>query len=67
MQESGAVLIQRYGFEPQAHATYIEKILKRFANPHLVDNVERVGRQPLRKLSYNDQQSNHCVVLLNTI
>ncbi|ACA32501.1 mannitol-1-phosphate 5-dehydrogenase [Histophilus somni] len=55
MQESGAVLIQRYGFEPQAHAAYIEKILKRFANPYLVDNVERVGRQPLRKLSYNDR------------
>lgn len=55
MQESGAVLIQRYGFEPQAHAAYIEKILKRFANPYLVDNVERVGLQPLRKLSYNDR------------
>lgn len=55
MQESGAVLIQRYGFEPQAHAAYIEKILKRFANPYLVDDVERVGRQPLRKLSYNDR------------
>lgn len=55
MQESGAVLIQRYGFDPQAHAAYIEKILKRFANPYLVDDVDRVGRQPLRKLSYNDR------------
>ena len=55
MQESGAVLIKRYGFDPQAHAAYIEKILKRFANPFLVDDVERVGREPLRKLSYNDR------------
>lgn len=55
MQESGAVLIQRYGFDREAHAGYIEKILKRFANPYLVDDVERVGRQPLRKLSYNDR------------
>ncbi|MCK3657883.1 mannitol-1-phosphate 5-dehydrogenase [Pasteurellaceae bacterium Pebbles2] len=55
MQESGAVLIKRYGFEPQAHAAYIEKILKRFANPYLVDDVDRVGRQPLRKLSHNDR------------
>ncbi|WP_439294580.1 mannitol-1-phosphate 5-dehydrogenase [Lonepinella sp. BR2882] len=55
MQESGAVLIKRYAFEPQAHAAYIEKILKRFANPYLVDDVDRVGRQPLRKLSYNDR------------
>lgn len=55
MQESGAVLIKRYGFDPQAHAAYIEKILKRFANPYLVDDVDRVGREPLRKLSYNDR------------
>ncbi|MGQ0286415.1 mannitol-1-phosphate 5-dehydrogenase [Pasteurellaceae bacterium 22721_9_1] len=55
MQESGAVLIQRYGFDAQAHAAYIEKILKRFANPYLVDDVDRVGRQPLRKLSFNDR------------
>lgn len=55
MQESGAVLIKRYGFDPKAHAAYIEKILKRFANPFLVDDVDRVGREPLRKLSYNDR------------
>lgn len=55
MQESGAVLIKRYGFDPHAHAAYIEKILKRFANPYLADDVDRVGREPLRKLSYNDR------------
>lgn len=55
MEESGAVLIKRYGFDPQAHAAYIEKILARFANPYLVDDVDRVGREPLRKLSYNDR------------
>lgn len=55
MQESGAVLIKRYQFDPAAHAAYIEKILKRFANPYLHDDVDRVGREPLRKLSYNDR------------
>lgn len=55
MQESGAVLIKRYHFDPAAHAAYIEKILKRFANPYLQDDVDRVGREPLRKLSYNDR------------
>lgn len=55
MQESGVVLVKRYGFDPEAHAAYIEKILKRFANPYLVDDVDRVGREPLRKLSYNDR------------
>ncbi|OBX02694.1 mannitol-1-phosphate 5-dehydrogenase [Gallibacterium genomosp. 3] len=55
MQESGAVLIKRYNFDPATHAAYIEKILKRFANPYLQDDVDRVGREPLRKLSYNDR------------
>ena len=55
MQESGAVLIKRYGFDPEKHAAYIEKILGRFENPYLKDDVERVGRQPLRKLSAGDR------------
>ncbi|MGD8163872.1 mannitol-1-phosphate 5-dehydrogenase [Pantoea sp. FN0307] len=55
MQESGAVLIKRYGFDPGKHAAYIDKILGRFENPYLKDDVERVGRQPLRKLSAGDR------------
>ncbi len=55
MQESGAVLIRRYGFDEQAHAAYIQKILGRFANPYLRDEVDRVGRQPIRKLSPQDR------------
>ncbi|MGD8204103.1 mannitol-1-phosphate 5-dehydrogenase [Pantoea sp. FN0305] len=55
MQESGAVLIKRYGFDPEKHAAYIDKILGRFENPYLKDDVERVGRQPLRKLSAGDR------------
>ena len=55
MTESGDVLIKRYGFEPAAHAAYIDKILMRFENPYLHDDVERVGRQPLRKLGEGDR------------
>ncbi|AAM87629.1 mannitol-1-phosphate dehydrogenase [Yersinia pestis KIM10+] len=55
MEESGAVLIKRYAFDPQKHAAYINKILSRFENPYLHDDVERVGRQPLRKLSAGDR------------
>ena len=56
MQESGAVLIKRYGFDAQKHAAYIEKILTRFENPYLKDDVERVGRQPRRKRSAGDRR-----------
>ena len=53
--KSGAVLIKRYGFDADKHAAYIQKILGRFENPYLKDDVERVGRQPLRKLSAGDR------------
>ena len=33
----------------------MEKILGRFANPHLPDTVDRVGRAPLRKLSRHER------------
>ncbi|MCE0494721.1 mannitol-1-phosphate 5-dehydrogenase [Vibrio salinus] len=55
MQQSGEVLVQRYGFDKEKHAAYINKILSRFANPYLVDEVDRVGRQPIRKLGKNDR------------
>lgn len=55
MKESGEVLINRYGFEREKHYLYIDKILNRFKNPYLKDEVSRVGREPLRKLSFNDR------------
>jgi len=55
MQESGEVLIKRYGFDRDSHNAYIEKIIGRFANPYLHDEIDRVGRQPIRKLSENDR------------
>ncbi len=55
MKESGKVLIKRYGFKEEGHFEYIEKIISRFENPYLKDEVKRVGREPLRKLSFNDR------------
>lgn len=55
MHESGSVLIKRYGFNENQHNQYITKILSRFENPYLDDEVVRVGRDPMRKLSKNDR------------
>ncbi|WP_075182454.1 mannitol-1-phosphate 5-dehydrogenase [Pantoea sp. 1.19] len=55
MTESGDVLIARHGFDVEQHGSYIRKIITRFENPYLQDDVERVGRQPLRKLSPEDR------------
>ena len=55
MQQSGAGLVRKFGFDPAAHAEYIDTILKRFSNPYLEDVCDRVGREPLRKLAPNDR------------
>ncbi len=55
MEESGAVLIKRYGFDKEEHEKYIQKILKRFENKCLGDSTIRVGREPLRKLSVRER------------
>lgn len=55
MKESGAALVKKYGLDAAAHGEYVEKILHRFANPELDDDLLRVGRQPMRKLKKNDR------------
>jgi mannitol-1-phosphate 5-dehydrogenase len=55
MEQSGEGLIKKFGFDPKVHEAYIEKVLSRFQNPYLSDDVNRVGREPLRKLSANDR------------
>lgn len=53
--ESGAALVQAYHFDEKEHAQYVEQILERFINPYLVDEIARIGRSPIRKLSPNDR------------
>ncbi|KRE44723.1 mannitol-1-phosphate 5-dehydrogenase [Paenibacillus sp. Soil724D2] len=55
MHETGALLIKKHGFDLAQHEQYIDKIVNRFINPHLIDEVTRVGRSPIRKLSSNDR------------
>jgi mannitol-1-phosphate 5-dehydrogenase len=55
LQETGKLLAAKHDLDPGTHEQYIGKILTRFANPHLPDEVTRVGRSPIRKLSPNDR------------
>ncbi|MFD0698695.1 mannitol-1-phosphate 5-dehydrogenase [Paenibacillus sp. GCM10027628] len=55
MEETGSILVKKYGFDPKEHKDYIHKIIDRFKNPFLTDEVTRVGRSPIRKLSSNDR------------
>lgn len=55
MQESGMALIKKFDFDKSKHFAYIEKIIERFKNPYLHDDVNRVGREPIRKLSVSER------------
>ena len=60
LEESGAPLIERHGgvddlFTPEGYRAYAEDLLERMMNPHLADRVDRVIRDPARKLGWDDR------------
>ncbi|RIJ51264.1 mannitol-1-phosphate 5-dehydrogenase [Clavibacter lycopersici] len=55
LEETSALLVAKHGLDEAEQAAYREKNLARFANAALADTVERVGRQPLRKLSREER------------
>lgn len=55
MQESGEGLIKEFNFDPDTHHAYVERIFRRLQNPQLQDEVQRVGREPIRKLTPGDR------------
>lgn len=60
LDESGAALCRKYAgydplFTPVGYAAYAEELLARMTNPHLHDTVARVGRDPRRKLGWDDR------------
>ena len=63
MQESGRAISEKYNFNMQKHFEYIEKIINRFKNKFLQDDILRVSREPIRKLSKEDR----LIKPLNTI
>jgi mannitol-1-phosphate 5-dehydrogenase len=60
IQESGAALVRRHTgadplFTPDGYRAYADDLLVRMTNPYLRDTVERVGRDPERKLGWDDR------------
>jgi mannitol-1-phosphate 5-dehydrogenase len=55
LQETGALLVAKHAFDKRQHEKYVDKILGRFANRYISDQVTRVGRSPIRKLSPHDR------------
>ncbi len=55
LAETKQLLVARHEFEPAVQEAYVQQNLVRFANPHLPDTPERVGRAPLRKLGRHER------------
>lgn len=60
IDESGAALVKKYAefdplFSDEGFRVYAEDLLIRMMNPYLKDQVERVIRDPERKLEWNDR------------
>lgn len=55
MEECSEMLQLRHGFSENEMREYIKLLLARFKNPYIIDDVERVAREPIRKLSPNDR------------
>lgn len=55
LEETGLLLVAEYGFDPEKHREYREKVLARFRNPRISDDVNRVARTPIRKLGHDER------------
>lgn len=55
MQETGELLVNKHHFNREQHQEYIRTIMRRFSNNRLTDDVARVGRCPIRKISADER------------
>ncbi|KAL5113853.1 protein disulfide isomerase (PDI) protein [Pleosporales sp. CAS-2024a] len=55
VKETAHLIVNKHGVAAQEQNDYVDSIIKRISNPVLKDNVERVGRAPLRKLSRKER------------
>lgn len=60
LNESGKALIEKYSgidllFTPSGFEEYVNDLIERMANPYLEDLVERIIRDPERKLGWDDR------------
>ena len=51
LREAGEVLCAHWGFTREHMEKHIETLMLRFGNPGLIDDLERLTRDPIRKIS----------------
>lgn len=62
--ETSRYIVGRYGFDEKEHQQYVDTIIGRFKNVDISDDLERVGRSPLRKISKGDRFVNPALRLI---
>jgi mannitol-1-phosphate 5-dehydrogenase len=55
LEETSSLLAHEHGFDPEELEAYRRKVLARFENPRISDEVTRVARAPIRKLGRNER------------
>ena len=55
LEETGLLLAYEHGFDPDELREYRQKVLARFENPRISDEVTRVARAPIRKLGHDER------------
>jgi mannitol-1-phosphate 5-dehydrogenase len=55
LEETSLLLAYEYGFDPEELREYRRKVLTRFENPRISDEVTRVARAPIRKLGHDER------------
>ncbi len=54
-EETGLLLAKEHGFDPKDLTVYRQKVIARFENPRISDEVTRVARAPIRKLGREER------------
>ncbi|EAU38265.1 hypothetical protein ATEG_01508 [Aspergillus terreus NIH2624] len=55
LDETASLIVSKHGIPEDEQKEYVDTIIGRMSNPYLEDNIERVGRAPLRKLSRKER------------
>ena len=55
LKEIRSLLLAKWDFQEKELEEYHDKIIGRFENPYISDDIARVGRTPIRKLGYDER------------
>ncbi|MDR0552283.1 MAG: mannitol-1-phosphate 5-dehydrogenase [Spirochaetaceae bacterium] len=55
LAETGSLLCAKWNFDKETHQKYTRKIIARFSNPAINDEIKRVARNPIRKLGFDER------------